>query len=93
VKRREFVALLAGTVAWPVMARGQQPAMPVVGFFGGNVAEPGGRLEAFRRGLEQEGFVEGRSVVIEYRFADQYLDRLPMFAAELVRRPDRKSVV
>lgn len=88
MRRREFITLVGGIAAvWPLVARAQQPTMPVIGFFGGNVAELGGRLPAFRHGLEEAGFIEDRSVAVEYRFADQQLDRLPAFAAELVRRP------
>jgi putative ABC transport system substrate-binding protein len=87
MKRREFLGALGGAAAaLPLSTRAQQ-VTPVIGFFGGTSAEPGGRLPAFRRGLEEAGFVEGRNVAIEYRFADQNLDRLPAFAAELVRRP------
>ena len=88
MNRRNFIAALAGVIiAWPIATRAQQAGPPVIGFFGGTSAEPGGRLAAFRRGLEDAGFDEGRNVAIEYRFADQQLDRLPAFAAELVRRP------
>jgi len=87
MKRREFLGVLSGAAtAWPLAAHAQQP-MPVIGFFGGTSAELGGRLPAFRRGLEEAGFVEGRSTAIEYRYAEQQFNRLPAFAAELVHRP------
>lgn len=87
MRRREFLGVLGGAAAWPVLARAQQGAIPIIGILGGTTAESGGRLPAFRRGLETAGFVEGRSAAFEYRFADQHLDRLPAFAAELVHRP------
>ena len=85
--RRDFIALLGGMAAWPLAARAQQPAMSVVGFL--DVASAGERTQmvaAFRQGLADGGFVEGRNVVTEFRWADGQYDRLPELAADLVRR-------
>src|SRR5262245_11325032 len=87
MRRRTFITMLGGTAAWPLAARAQQPAMPVVGFL--HPASPDGsadRLRAFRLGLKETGFVEGENVAVEYSWADNQIERLPALATELVRR-------
>jgi putative tryptophan/tyrosine transport system substrate-binding protein len=87
MRRREFLSVLAGTAAWPIAARAQQPAIPVIGFLHqGSPDQNIERLATFRKGLGQAGFVEGQNITIEFRWADGQVDRLPALAADLVQR-------
>jgi ABC-type uncharacterized transport system substrate-binding protein len=88
VKRREVITLIGGAAAWPIAARAQQPAMPVIGFLRStSLAFSAPLVEAFRQGLTAAGFNEGQNVAIEYRFADNQLGRLPGLVDELIRLP------
>ena len=85
MRSRAFIAALGGAATWPILARGQQPAIAVIGFLGSDTPELyTARLRAIRLGLQDVGFVEGQNLVIEYRWAEGQNDRLPALAAELV---------
>jgi putative ABC transport system substrate-binding protein len=88
MRRREFIAGLAGAAAWPLVAGAQQPAMPVIGYLSARSADDDYKTFAapFVQGLKETGYIEGQNVAIEYRYADNQVDRLPALAADFVRR-------
>src|SRR4030081_1814865 len=93
MRRREFITLFGGaaavsSVSWPVVARAQQAAMPVIGFLDSRSPDAlADRLRGFRQSLKDSGFIEGDNVTVVYRWAENQFDRLPALADELVRRP------
>jgi putative ABC transport system substrate-binding protein len=94
MRRREFIALLGGAAAWPLAARGQQSAMPVIGFLrSSSLADAANLVTAFRQGLKEAGFVEGQNIAIEFHSADDYPDRLQALVVDLVRRPVAAIVI
>jgi putative tryptophan/tyrosine transport system substrate-binding protein len=94
MRRREFIAGLGSSAAvWPVVARAQRPAVPVVGFIdGGSADAPAGSVVAFRKGLSEAGYVEGQNVTVEYHWLEGQYDGLPTLMADLVRRREQDAL-
>jgi putative tryptophan/tyrosine transport system substrate-binding protein len=91
IRRRTFITLFGGAAAaWPCAVRAKQPAMPVIGFlYGGTSDDAANYLLAFRRSLREAGYIEGRNMVIEFRWAENRYDRVSALAEDLLRRPAR----
>src|SRR5262249_18218326 len=85
MRRREFISVIAGTAVWPLGARAEQPAMPVIGFLAPTAAKVEHLIAAFRRGLAEAGYVEGKNLAIEYRLTNFRPGLMPEFAGNLVR--------
>src|SRR6516225_5006447 len=87
IRRREFIVTLSGAAAWPLAARAQQPALPVVGFINPGVADTSaGRAAAFRKGLSEAGYTEGKNVIVEYHWLEGHYERVPAVVDDLVQR-------
>ena len=88
MRRRDFISLIGSAASWPLGARAQQSALPVVGLLNsGTFATNAKNVEAMRQGLKESGFIDGQNVAIEFRWAENQFDRLPALATDLVRKP------